>query len=329
MAQPESAWRQWHSDDEPITIGVSACLLGEQVRYDGGHKHDRFLTDTLGKWVTWKPVCPEVEVGMPVPRPTIRLRQDGDETRLIDPVSGVDHTAAMASYAKKRVRRLLSDGLDGFVFKRGSPSCGMERVKVWGGTAPAHKRGVGHFAKPLMETAPGLPTEEEGRLNDPLLRENFIERIFCQNRWRIMKKKRVSRRKLVAFHTAHKMLLRAHDEKGYRALGRLVGDLGTRPDREIVSQYESLFAETLARKPTARKHVNVMHHLMGYLKNELGAAQKRALLTIIEDFRQGLVPLSGPLSLLRYEIRNVEVEYALEQLYLDPHPKELMLRNHV
>ena len=326
--QDGSVWRRWHADDIPIRIGVSSCLLGNEVRYDGGHKHDRYLTGVLGEWVEWESVCPEMEGGMGVPRPTIRLERDGDGDRLIEPDSGTDYSDAMARFARTRVRQLSKDGIDGFILKRGSPSCGMERVKVWAKGAPAHKRGVGHFARSLMASNPDLPVEEEGRLNDVPLRDHFIERVFCRNRWRILRLRRLSRKKLVAFHTAHKMLLRSHDEKGYRALGRLIGELGTRPDREIFVEYETAFMETMSRRATVSKHVNVMHHIMGYLKRDLAAENKRLILSAIEDYRGGLLPITVPLSLLRYEVESRGIDYVRGQLYLEPHPRELMLRNH-
>lgn len=331
MTRPQetgAAWRCWHSDDVPIRIGVSSCLLGNEVRYDGGHKHDRYLTGVLDSWVEWSPVCPEIEVGMGVPRPTIRLERDGDGDRLIEPDAGTDYTGSMARYAKRRVRELAREGLDGFVLKRGSPSCGMERVKVWTKGAPAHKKGVGHFARRVLEDQPNWPVEEEGRLNDVSLRDHFIERVFCHNRWRVLRSRRLSRAKLVGFHTAHKMLLRAHDESGYRELGRLIGAFGARPDREIFEAYEQQFFATLDRRTTARKHVNVMHHVMGYLKRELSPENKRQILLAIDEYRSGLLPLTVPLALLRYEIESRDIAYVRGQLYLEPHPKELMLRNH-
>ena len=308
-------------------IGVSSCLLGEEVRYDGGHKRDAYIVDTLSRWIEWAPVCPEVEIGLSVPRPSIRLVEDGDGGRLVDPKSGEDHTGKMAALAPRRVGEMVAAGLDGFILKRASPSCGMERVKVWGTKGLAHKRGVGHFARHVLELAPALPVEEEGRLNDLPLRDHFVERIFCRNRWRVLLARGLSRARLVAFHTAHKMLLRAHDESGYGKLGRLVGEFGQRPDAELFEAYQEGFVETLDRRATVRKHVNVLQHIMGYLKDELGAPHKRQLLLAIEDYRAGILPLNVPLTLLRYEIETREIDYVRGQLYLEPHPKELMLRN--
>ncbi len=321
------SWRHWHDDATPLRLGVSTCLLGEQVRFDGGHARDRFVTDALGQWAEWVPVCPEVEVGMPVPRPTIRLVEQDGEVRLVAPSTGADSTEAMRSWSAERVAGLMGTGLDGYVLKKNSPSCGMERLPVYRGEHRLHKQGVGMFAEALMEAWPQLPVEEEGRLNDPVLRENFIVRIFCRNRWRAATARGWSRGQLVDFHTAHKLLLRAHHEQGYRELGRIVADFGQRPDEEIYASYEAAFEATLRHRTSAKANVNVLHHAMGYLKEQLTSAEKQYLLDAIEDYRQRLLPLIVPVSLLRFLIRKFEVEYLLDQIYFDPHPKEMMLRN--
>ncbi len=328
VGQDSLAWRRWHDEDTPVRVGISACLLGEQVRYDGGHKRDPYLTDVLGQWVTWAAVCPEVEVGMPVPRPTIRLQQDGDQDRLIEPVSKRDHTRSMFRFARRRIGELRREGLDGFVLKRGSPSCGMAGVKVWAAAGASHKRGAGHFARRLMEDAPSLPVEEEGRLVEARRRDHFVERLFCGNRWRVMVRRRVTRRRLASFHAAHDMLLRSHDTGGCRTLGRLVEQLGARPDRDVFSDYESVFATTLARRPTVKKHVSVMRRLAAQLKSALDPTPMRRIDRAIEDYGNHSVPLSVPQALLRHEVHALEIDGARDQLYLDPHPQESMLRHH-
>jgi uncharacterized protein YbgA (DUF1722 family)/uncharacterized protein YbbK (DUF523 family) len=323
------AWKAWHDDDEPIRIGISSCLLGQKVRYDGGHKHDRYLTGVLGEWVEWVAVCPEIEIGLGIPRPTIRLEGTDDDVRLIEPGSGTDLTGKMEKYSRKRVRELQRDDLDGYVLKRASPSCGMERVKVYGKGGMPSKNGVGVFARVLLETWPHLPVEEEGRLNDPVLRENFIERIFCRRRWRDMVKKGLNRRRLIAFHTAHKMLLRSHNEAGYRRCGKIVASAGTIPDRELFHDYEDEFHRTLHSRTTSKRHANVLYHVLGYLKRVVEPREKQELVTLIEDYRNGLVPLIVPITLLRHHVHKHDVDYMQGQLYLEPHPKELMLRNRV
>lgn len=330
-AHAHGTWRHWHGEDEPIRIGVSSCLLGESVRFDGGHARDRFTTDTLGTWVEFVPVCPEVEAGMSIPRPTIRLvEDDGDSpVRLVAPSTGEDFTGAMKSLAAERIPALMKLDLDGYILKRNSPSCGLERIKVYRNGMPSRRNESGMFVTELIERWPGLPLEEDGRLNDAHLRENFIERLFARHRWRGLVKGGLSRKRLVEFHTAHKLLLRAHNEAGYRRLGRLVGSAGTMPDAELFTAYELEFQATLATKANRKRHTNVMQHAMGYFKGRLAPRETAALLASIEDYRLGLLPLVVPLALLRYEVQRQEVSYLAGQLYFDPHPKELMLRNHV
>lgn len=327
MDQP--AWKTWHDETQPIRVGVSSCLLGRKVRYDGGHKRDRYLTDVLGDWFDWVSVCPEVEIGLGTPRPTIRLERGADAARLIEPKTGEDLTERMHVYSEERIDKLRELDLDGYILKRASPSCGMERVKVWSDKGMPEKKGVGVFARVLLERWPNLPVEEEGRLNDPVLRENFIERIFCRHRWRSLNREGLTRANLVAFHTAHKMLLRAHNEAGYRRLGVLVGSFGKRPDPEIFSDYEDEFFAILGRRATPKRHVNVLQHAIGYLKTSIEAEDKQELLGLIEDYRLGLVPLVVPVTLLRHHVRRHQIPYLAGQLYLEPHPKELMLRNRV
>lgn len=323
------SWRDWHSPDEPLRLGVSRCLLGDNVRFDGGHTRSRFVTDALGQWFNFVPVCPEVEIGMGTPRPTVRLVDEGDGMRLVAPSTGDDFTERMTSYSENRIEQLRTMDLDGFVLKKGSPSCGMERIRVFRKGMPARRNESGLFAAELRDRWPGLPLEEEGRLNDARLRENFIERVFSRNRWRVLVSRGLSRSSLVAFHTAHKLLIRAHNEAAYQRMGQLVGSAGQMQDSELFALYELEFQQALSTKATKKKHANVLYHAMGHLKNELSPVEKREVLTSIEDYRTGLLPLLVPLSLLRYNIRRFGISYLASQLYFDPHPKELVLRNHV
>lgn len=325
---PAPAWRAWHSEDLPIELGASSCLLGDLVRFDGGHARDRFVSDVLGGWVQWRKVCPELESGMTIPRPTIRLVKEEDGLHLVAPSTGEDWTDAMQGFSKDRIEALGE--LDGFVLKKNSPSCGLERIKIYLPNGHAlNKDGVGMFAAALMERWPLLPVEEDGRLNDPRLRENFIERVFCRNRWRLLVQQGLSRKKLVEFHTAHKLIARAHDETGYQKLGKLVGSLGQRPDEEVFAEYEALFHRVLKKLATTKLHTNVLQHAVGYLKEHLDAREKIEVHSAIEDFRKGLLPLIVPVTLLRFTIVKYNVDYLKGQLYFEPHPKELMLRNHV
>jgi uncharacterized protein YbgA (DUF1722 family)/uncharacterized protein YbbK (DUF523 family) len=298
------------------------------VRFDGGHKHDHFLTDLLGRYVEWVPVCPELEVGMGVPREAVRLVGDVAAPHLVGVRTGTDHTASMERFTAVRVAQLATLDLQGYVFKKGSPSCGMERVRVYGATGMPSRRGRGVFAAAFMGALPLLPVEEEGRLNDPVLRENFIERLFAYRRWRALAEA-PGRGALVAFHTAHKFQLLAHSPKHYAALGRLVAGQKGRRAAALVAEYGGAFMEALAVHATTAKHVNVLQHLAGFCREHLDAADRQELAGVIDDYRRHLVPLVVPLTLLRHHVERHRVAYVLGQTYLTPHPKELMLRNHV
>jgi uncharacterized protein YbgA (DUF1722 family)/uncharacterized protein YbbK (DUF523 family) len=312
----------------PIRIGVSSCLLGASVRYDGGHKRDRFLTDVLARYVEFVPVCPELEAGMGVPRPPVRLVREGAEVRLRETASDRDHTARMHGFARRRVAALRGLDLCGYVLKRDSPSCGMERVKVYAPGGPGRREGRGLFAEALLAALPHLPVEEEGRLLDPALRENFVERVFAYRRLRDLLARRFAPRDLVEFHTAHKLQLMAHSPEAYRALGRLVA--GQKRERaDLRERYQAGFMAALARRATPGRNANVLQHMAGYLRDGIAAPDRAELAESIHDYRRGLVPLVVPLTLVRHHARRLGVAYLLGQIYLEPHPKELMLRNHV
>ncbi|MEO6236540.1 MAG: DUF523 and DUF1722 domain-containing protein [Vicinamibacterales bacterium] len=311
-----------------LRIGISSCLLGDEVRFDGGHKRDSFLTGTLAPFVEWVRVCPEVEIGLGIPRETLRLVRVGDDSRMITTRSGIDHTDKMRAYAVRRTKQLAAMGLRGYVLKKDSPSCGMERVKVYENGAAA-RSGVGTYAEVLKARFPSLPIEEEGRLCDPVLRENFIERVFAYDRLRALLDGRWTLGALVAFHTAHKMALLAHSTSAYQALGRLVAEGKALSRPELQRQYEEGFMSTLARRATTKRHTNVLMHMAGHLKNLVDAGSKQELADAIEAYHGGLVPLVVPLTLLRHYVRVHGLSYLAGQTYLDPHPRELMLRNHV
>ena len=322
--------KQIRSQEPLLRLGISTCLLGEPVRYDGGHKLDHFLVDALGQFVEWVPVCPEVEMGLSVPRESMRLVGDPDAPRLIALKSGTDYTDRMQTWARGRLEQLAALGLSGFVLKKDSPSSGLFRVRVYGEHGMAARTGTGIFPRKLLKRFPLLPVEEEGRLNDLPLRENFIERIFAYYRWTEMLKTDPTPGGLVRFHTAHKLTLMAHGPKHYTELGRLVAKAGTIPWDELSATYGRLFMEGLALLGTRRKHVNVLQHLMGYLKKDLSSEDKQELLGLIEDYRNELVPMIVPLTLLKHHLRRNPVpDWVWQQVYLNPYPKELMLRNHV
>jgi uncharacterized protein YbgA (DUF1722 family)/uncharacterized protein YbbK (DUF523 family) len=316
---------------QKIRLGISACLLGQEVRFDGGHQLDRLITDTLGRYVEFVPVCPEVECGLGVPREAMRLVGEPSAPRLMTVRTKIDHTERMVKWAETRVRELTQGDLCGFIFKSKSPSSGMERVRVYSEPtqgAPVTK-GVGLFARIFMERFPLLPVEDEGRLHDPGLRENFIERIFVFQRWRELLAASSGRGGLVAFHTRHKLLILAHSTEHYRELGKLVAQAKELPAPELYERYQSRLMEALRLKATPKKNTNVLHHLMGYFKQDLTAEEKQELLEIIDNFRQGYMPLVVPVTLINHYVRKYNQPYLQEQFYLHPHPVELQLRNHV
>ena len=313
----------------PIRIGVSACLLGQTVRWDGGHKRDRFVTDQLARWVEFVSVCPEVESGLPTPRPTLRLAGEVDDPRLIFGQSGDDHTEPMKRWAQARVKAFAEADLCGFILKSDSPSCGMERVRVYNASNMPARKGTGLFARELMRAWPLLPVEEEGRLNDPKLRETFVERVFAYRRWRDFAAADFTPARLVDFHRVHKYLLLAHSPEHYASMGRLVAERKALGRAELRERYATEFMLAMARHATRGRHHNVLQHMAGYFKRDLDAESKAELHSTLEDYRLGLVPLVVPLTLLRHHVRARAVDYLADQVYLAPHPKELMLRNHV
>lgn len=311
-----------------IRLGISSCLLGNLVRYDGGHQHDRYLTDILGPYVEYIAVCPEVECGLGIPRETLRLVGSPEAPRLVTTKSGIDHTERMRSWAVEHLQRLAQEDLDGFIFKKGSPSSGMERVKVYTDQGMPRKIGAGIFARTFMERFPSLPVEEDGRLYDPGLRENFFERIFAHRRWRQLLAGSPDIGTLVAFHTTHKLLILAHSETIYREMGRLVAGAKNLEREELFSTYERLLMDALKRQSTLKKHTNVLMHMLGYFKKRLTADEKIEILEIIEQFKMGYLPLIVPVTLLNHYVRKYGEEYLAGQFYLNPHPLELKLRNH-
>jgi uncharacterized protein YbgA (DUF1722 family)/uncharacterized protein YbbK (DUF523 family) len=314
---------------EKIKLGISSCLLGENVRYDGGHKLDWFLTDTLGQYVEYVPVCPEVECGLPIPRDSMHLEGDPNSPRLVMTRTKQDMTERMVTWANKRVVELEKEDLCGFIFKSDSPSSGMERVKVYNEKGMPVKRGVGMFARIFMEHFPLLPVEDEGRFHDPKLRDNFIERIFALKRWREVLTRKESRGNVVDFHTKHKLLILSHSPKHYQAMGKLVAKAKDLPLKELNQKYQTLLMEALRLKTTSKKNSNVLMHMMGYFREQLSADEKRELLEVIEAYRKGYIPLIVPITLIQHYVRKYKRPYLKEQIYLNPHPLELQLRNHV
>ena len=316
------------ADTDPIRIRVRSCVIGEEVRWNGGHSRQRYLTDMLGPFVEYVPVCPEVEVGMGVPRPTVRLVREGDDIRMIDPKNDVDWTSSMRRLSRKRSSELADEGLHGFVLKKDSPTCGVFRVRIYTDSG-VERNGRGLFATALIERMPHLPVEEEGRLNDARIRENFVERIFAYRRLKGLFRPRWTLGEVVAFHTREKLLLRAHDERGFRELGKLVADAKNIPRAAFADDYADRFMEIMKRPATVAKHVNVLQHMLAFLRwadDDVGRAEMH---DAIGDYRAGLVPLVVPITLIQHLARRHDQQLLLESSYLAPHPKELMLRNHV
>jgi uncharacterized protein YbgA (DUF1722 family)/uncharacterized protein YbbK (DUF523 family) len=309
-------------------VGISTCLLGENVRYNGGHSRDRFLTDTFGRFVDWVPVCPEVECGLPVPRESMHLEGDRAAPRLVTSRTHVDHTNRMLRWARGRLRALEGEELVGFIFKANSPSSGMARVKVFDEDGMPHKVGVGIWARVFMDHFPLLPVEEEGRLHDDLIRENFIEQIFCLRRYRDAVRGRRSRGALVDFHASHKLQLMAHSPKHLREMGRLVARAKELGASELYTRYEELLMTALALKATPGKNANVLQHGLGYFKMKLTPDERVEMLEIIERHREGYLPLVVPVTLLSHYVRKYREPYLERQSFLNPHPLELKLRNH-
>jgi uncharacterized protein YbbK (DUF523 family)/uncharacterized protein YbgA (DUF1722 family) len=314
--------------EAPIRVGISTCLLGERVRFDGGHKRDLFLVETLGRYVEWVSVCPEVEAGLGVPRESMRLRRIEGRVRLVTTKTGIDHTDALLRHATRRVAALRAHDLCGYVLKRSSPSCGMERVKVYGRDGPI-ATGRGLFAEALLEAFPHLPVEEEGRLQEPRLRENFVERIFAYGRLRSMFGARWTIGDLVAFHTVHKLQLMAHSPRLYAQLERVVAGAKAVSPAALRASYEGKFMSALEVMATPKRHVKVLQHIRLCVSDRLDDAERREIIGLIDDYRRGTIPLLVPLSLLRHYVRLLEVASLQGQTYLEPHPKELVLRNHV
>jgi uncharacterized protein YbgA (DUF1722 family)/uncharacterized protein YbbK (DUF523 family) len=311
-----------------IKIGISSCLLGNHVRYDGGHKLDLFIRDTLGAFVEYVPVCPEAECGLGIPREAMRLEGDAKDPRLVTVKTRIDMTTRMKQWAKTRIIELEKEGLCGFIFKSRSPSSGMERVKVYNDRGMPVLTGTGLFARVFMDRFPMIPVEDEGRLHDPELRENFIERIFTLKRWRDMLVGKKSAAKLVKFHTDNKLLFFSHSEKLYREMGRMVAEAGKNNQGDIFSAYEKIMIDALKYKATPAKHINVLMHMMGYFKKFLSSDEKQELLERINEYKEGFIPLIVPVTLIGHYVRKYDEPYLKTQTYLNPHPVELRLRNH-
>ncbi len=312
----------------PLRIGVSACLLGREVRYDGGHKRDRFVTDELAAHCTWVEVCPEVELGLGVPRPTLRLVDGVDGVRMVTADGATDHTLAMRRFAEGRVEALAALDLDGFILKSRSPSCGLERVKVYGeGPVPRYD-GAGLFATALARRLPHLPLEEAGRLHDPALRERFLTWAHGHRRWRDLAGDGFTVRGLMDFHRRYKLVLMARSPSRTTGLGRLLGEAKRGDDvAALAARYLEGFTEVMRQLPSTGRHVNVLEHAAGYVSDRLSEEDRGELTETIAAYHRGEVPLVVPLTLLKHHVRRLGVDYVLAQQYLAPEPAALGLFN--
>ena len=315
--------------DGPIRILVSSCLLGEKVRYDGGHKRDSFLVETLGRFVEYVPVCPEVECGLQTPREAMRLAGDPADPRLVTSKTGLDHTGKMQGWIRRKLQDLEGLDLCGYICKKDSPSSGMERVKVYGEPGIPAKVGAGMFTKAFMDHFPLIPVEEEGRLQDPVLREMFVERVFTLRRLRDRIRQGKSRGSLVEFHTDHKLLILTHGRTRYAEMGKLVAHAKELPLEELYRRYLHLLMEALRLRTTPAKCADVLMHMMGHFRQFLTSDEKQELLEVIGRYRNRLIPLVVPVTLTLHHVRKYDVPYLKRQVFLNPHPVELMLRNHV
>ncbi len=318
------------SDDTPavdkIRVGISSCLLGFEVRFDKGHKRDSYINGTLSEYFEFVPVCPEMAIGLGTPREPIRLVGDAERPRAVGvKTAGLDVTEALEAYGLQMSRELHD--ISGYILKRASPSCGMERVKLYHANRMPGGHTSGVYARVFMQAQPLLPVEEEGRLSDPVLRENFIQRVFVYHRWQGLQAKGMTPAGLVDFHTRHKLMVMAHSQAALQRLGRLVARAGSEPLEELAPAYVTELMDTLKRRANRKQHANVLMHLMGYLKRALDGQDKAEMLETIEAYRLGQVPLVVPITLLKHHFRRHPAPYVQDQDYLEPHPKELMLRN--
>ncbi len=306
-----------------IPIGISSCLLGQNVRYDGGHKRDSYITGTLGEYFDFHPFCPEMGIGLGAPRPTLHLVKIDHALHCVgikDPECDV--TERLHDYAEQQQH--LHAGLCGYILKKGSPSCGMERVRVYSG-AQHHKDGVGIYAEALLRLNPLLPVEEEGRLGDPGLRENFIQRVYVLSRWKAMLAVGLTASGLTNFHARHKLIIMSHED--YRDLGQLLAGLTKSSLEQVAEQYILQLMITLKKPATRKNHVNVLQHIQGYLKKDLSADNKVELCEVIERYRNGYIPLIVPLTLLKHHFRKTPDPYIEDSYYMSPYPQELQLIN--
>lgn len=312
-------------DDTKIPVGISSCLLGEKVRFDGGHKQHSYIISTLGQYFDFRTFCPEVSIGLGIPREPIRLVTRDDQIRCVGTRNAsMDVTDELIDCGQSQ--KSWQSDIYAYIVKKDSPSCGMERVKVYN-EVMATRTGTGLYTKVLMDNFPNLPVEEEGRLGDAVLRENFIQRIFIYKRWRDLLDNGLSLKLLTRFHAQHKLILFSHNQERARALGRQLSECKKNELDDFKEEYISEFMQIVKIPASKKNHVNVLQHIQGYLKKKLDSEDKAELSQVIEEYRHGQVPLIVPITLLRHHFRKTPDAYIDESWYMKPHPKELALLN--
>ncbi|WP_341327334.1 DUF523 and DUF1722 domain-containing protein [Methylotuvimicrobium sp. KM2] len=310
-----------------IRVGISSCLLGEEVRFDGGHKSNAYIRKTLSYYFEFVPFCPEVESGMGIPRPTIQLRYTDAGVRCVGVKDhSIDVTDQLLSCSEQQ--RHWLDGLCGYILKKDSPSCGMARVKIYR-EDHADRVGTGIFAQFVKDNFPLLPMEEEGRLGDPRLRENFIQRVYVMYRWKLLCAEPITPSRLTVFHSQHKLIAMSHDQNEARDLGRLAASAVKGNAQEIAGQYGTALMRCLKKTASRGNHVNVLQHIQGYLKKSLDADDKAELTETIERYRLGLLPLIVPITLLRHHFRRQPDPFIEQSYYMSPYPEELTIMNEI
>lgn len=322
---------QFHADlmDHKIPVGISSCLLGDNVRFNGGHSRSSYCDQALSPYFDYQKFCPEMAAGFGTPRPTLRLEGDPNSPRMTySNKKGGDISAEFMKASTPYVETLAH--LDGYILMKNSPSCGLERIKVYQENGHPHmKRSPGLFTKALQERFPLLPIEEDGRLNDPLLRENFLMRVFVHHEFRHCVNAAPSMKALIAFHSRYKYLVMAHSQPAYKALGRLLSGNDPRPIIELKDAYFETLMTTLSKPAKRKNHCNVLMHLVGYLKRSVDVSIRRDILTVIEQYRRGEVNLATPMTLLHHYLKHYGSQYIKEQRYFSPYPSALGIRNTV
>ncbi|WP_339671951.1 DUF523 and DUF1722 domain-containing protein [Dasania marina] len=312
-----------------IPVGLSACLAGQPVRYNGGHSQSRLCLDTLSQHFDFKTFCPEVAAGFGTPRPTMRLTGDPANPRLqLSNDDQQDFTEQLQQGFSEQLAQF--EHLDGYILMKNSPSCGLKRIKIYQANGYPHtERGQGLFTAALIERYPLLPVEEEGRLQDPHLRENFILRVYAHHNFRADVSLAPSHHTLLQFHSSYKYVLMAHNQPLYRELGRMLANAKQSDLSPLMAQYFSLFMQALSEPATVKNHCNTLLHILGYLKKSVPSEARQHIAAVIHKYRVGQLPLVTPMTLLKHYIEQFGSDYIKGQRYFEPYPETLCLSNNI